>query len=104
MWEKTIAGILVIIGSFGFGLALCRDMSSVIYHLKEQKRMLEYMINEISFLHKPMKEVLEAVSEKVNEPYKTITAEILAEIKKGDGSRLSDIWKKKTEDMDKNRK
>ena len=50
MWQKTIAGMFVIAGAFGFGRALCQDMNCVLYHLKEQRRMLTYIINPLQTL------------------------------------------------------
>ncbi len=99
MWQKTIAGMLVIIGTFGFGRALCNDINCVLYHLKEQRRMLTYIINEISFMHKPMQEIFEIINEKLNEPYKTFIKNILKEMDNRNGIKLEDIWKKEVKNI-----
>lgn len=92
MWEKAIAGLLVITGSFGFGRALCNDMNCILFHLKEQKRIILYIVNEISFLHKPMQEIFESIEERLNEPYKSFINNIINEMKKGTGISLENIW------------
>lgn len=94
MWQKTIAGMLVITGAFGFGRALCQDMNCILFHLKEQKRIILYIINEISFLHKPMQEIFEAMEEKLNGPYRSFIGNIVIEMKKGSGRNLEEIWDK----------
>ncbi len=69
MWQKAVAGICVMVGAFGFGLSLCQEINSVLLHFKEQRRMLLFMIREISFLHRPMQEIFVAVGERLKEPY-----------------------------------
>lgn len=99
MWGKTIAGIFIITGAFGFGRALCQDMNCTLKHLKEQKHMLIYMINEISFLHKPMQEVFESIEEKINEPYKKFINSVLNTMYKGSGAKLEDVWENEIKRM-----
>lgn len=94
MWEKAVAGILVITGAFGFGRALCNDMSCILFHLKEQKHIILYMVNEIAFLHKPMQEIFESIEERLNEPYKSFIQNIINEMKMGQGISLENIWDK----------
>lgn len=43
MWQKFIAGACVMTGALGFGWSLCGEMSSQIWHLKQQKQILLYI-------------------------------------------------------------
>ena len=96
MWEKAFAGILVIIGAQGFGYALCQDMQCRLYHNNQQKELLLYMVREISFLHRPMVEILETVSEQLNKPYSEFTKEVARRMEEGNGEGLGTIWQEET--------
>ena len=69
LWGKIIAGMLVLTGAQGFGLALRQEMKCILYHLNEQKQMLFYMMREISFLHRPMQEIFLSLADRLQKPY-----------------------------------
>lgn len=92
MWEKAIAGLCVMTGAFGFGYALCQEMNRVLFHLNEQKRLLLYMINEISFMHRPMQEIFGAAGDRLKEPYKSFTLKITECMEERSGKNLQEIW------------
>ena len=43
LWGKIIAGLLILIGTQGFGMALSQEMKCILYHINEQKQMLFYI-------------------------------------------------------------
>lgn len=103
MWEKFIAGILVIVGTQGFGYALCQDMQCRLYHNNQQKELLLYIVREISFLHRPIAEIFEAVSEKIGVPYNEFTHTVARRMNEGNGEELGTIWKEETYKLKNNR-
>lgn len=92
MWEKAVAATLVIIGTQGFGCALCQEMQSKLYHEKEEKQMLLYMRNEIEFLHRPLQEIFDEIKDKVKEPYGTFLKNVSKRMQQGDGKTLKCLW------------
>ena len=40
LWGEFIAGIFVLTGAIGFGMALTQESKCILYHMKEQKQML----------------------------------------------------------------
>ena len=101
MWQKAVAGICVMTGAFGFGYALCYEMNRLLFHYKEQKQMLLYMIHEISFMHMPMQEIFAAASVRLKEPYQSFTFGVSECMGERNGRTLYDIWSAKTEQMQK---
>ena len=99
MWQKTVAAALVLCGTQGFGYALCQEMQCLLYHDTEQKQLLLYMTREIAFLHRPMQELLEHISEKLQEPYRGLTASVAQEMRKDDGRGLHTIWQEQLEKL-----
>lgn len=92
MWQKTFAGICVMTGAFGFGYALCQEMNNVLFNFKEQKRMLLYIINEISFMHRPMEEIFRSLEERLKDPYKVFVSKIAERMEIRSGKTLYEIW------------
>lgn len=92
MWQKLIAGACVMTGALGFGWSLCREMSCEIQHLKQQKQMLLYMIGEITYLHRPMEEIFDIISEKITAPYDCFLKELSRKLKERDGRSLIHLW------------
>lgn len=99
MWEKAFAGILVVLGTQGFGYALCQNMKCRLYHNNQQKELLLYMIREISFLHRPIAEILEAASEQLDMPYSKFTQTVARRMEDGKGDGLGTIWQEETEKL-----
>lgn len=92
MWEKAVAATLVIIGTQGFGWALCQEMQSKLYHEKEEKQMLLYMQNEIEFLRRPLHEIFDEIKDKVKEPYSAFLGNVSKRMKQEDGKSLNFLW------------
>lgn len=92
MWQKLIAGVCVMTGSVGFGLALCGELSCEISHLKKQKELLLYIIGEITYLHRPAAEILSIAAERMKEPYAGFLGSVAAELDKRSGRPLTEIW------------
>lgn len=97
MWKKAFAGILVIIGTQGFGYALCQDIQCRLYHNSQQKELLLYMVREISFLHRPIAEILESASELLDTPYNKFTQTVARRMGEGKGESLGTIWQEETD-------
>ena len=79
-------------GAFGFGYALCQEMNNVLFNFKEQKRMLLYIINEISFMHKPMEEIFYSFGGRLKEPYASFALRIAEQMASRNGKTLCEIW------------
>ena len=79
LWGKIIAGMLVLIGTQGFGMALSQEMKCLLYHMNEQKQMLFYIEREIAFLHRPMQEIFLSLSERLQKPYDSFLKKVALE-------------------------
>ncbi|MBD5470658.1 MAG: hypothetical protein HDR19_05970 [Lachnospiraceae bacterium] len=93
MWQKFIAGTCVMTGAVGFGLALCGELGSEIAHLKKQKELLLYIIGEITYLHRPIAEILHIAAERIGEPYATFLMDTSEQLDARSGRTLSEIWR-----------
>jgi len=80
-------------GALGFGWSLCWEMNCEIQHLKAQKQIILYMIGEISYLHRPVEEIMDIIAEKMEEPYNTFFNNIALNFRKRNGKRLTTLWK-----------
>ncbi|MBQ7944908.1 MAG: stage III sporulation protein AB [Lachnospiraceae bacterium] len=96
MWYQAIAGSLVMVGAYGFGMAMCQDMRCLLYHLKEQKRMLLYFERETDFLHRPIQESFDAIAERLLPPYQEFALAIVKGMRQGDGRSFREIWQHET--------
>ncbi len=103
MWGKMVAGLLILIGTQGFGMALSQEMKCFLYHLNEQKQMLFYMMREIAFLHRPMQEIFLSLSERLQKPYDTFMIKVAEKMEDGSGLGLQEIWDKEIDEMEKNK-
>ncbi|MBD5451763.1 MAG: hypothetical protein HDR25_03875 [Lachnospiraceae bacterium] len=92
MWQKLVAGTCIMTGAVGFGLALCGDLGSEISHLKKQKELLLYIIGEITYLHRPIAEILQIAAERMGEPYTAFLTATSAQLDARSGKTLSEIW------------
>lgn len=79
-------------GAFGFGYALCQEMNNVLFNFKEQKRLLLYIINGISFMHMPMEEILRTSGDRLKEPYRAFASKIAERMEQRSGKALYEIW------------
>jgi stage III sporulation protein AB len=86
-------------GACGFGVSLCRDMDSDIKNLKIQKQMLLYIKGEISYIHRPMEEIFDILSEKFDAPYGTMLGSISDKMRERTGRSLQNIWLCEISDM-----
>ena len=98
-----VAGLLILIGTQGFGMALSQEMKCFLYHLNEQKQMLFYMMREIAFLHRPMQEIFLSLSERLQKPYDTFMIKVAEKMEDGSGLGLQEIWDKEIDEMEKNK-
>ena len=99
MWQKLVAGVCVMTGAVGFGLALCGEMSSEIRHLKLQKQIVSYMKGEIAYLRRPMEEVLDIISERMEPPYDIFLEQIAQRMKERSGKGLMELWKEEVYEL-----
>ena len=99
MWQKFVAGACVMTGALGFGWSLCREMNCDIQHLKLQKQILLYIMGEITYLHRPMEEIFDMVSEKTESPYQAFFHEVSQKMKVRDGRSLIHIWNETMQDV-----
>jgi len=97
MWEKTIAAALIMCGSWGFGYALCQEQRCLQYHLTQQKQLLFYIIGEISYLNRPMGELLGCISGRLREPYAGFADRMAERMDKEGGRGLTALWQEETE-------
>ena len=101
MWYQAIAGCLVMAGAYGFGMALCQDMKCLLYHLEEQKRMLLYFERETDFLHRPIQESFDTISDRLLTPYHEFAKEVATRMKQSDGKCFRDIWEQQVGELQK---
>jgi stage III sporulation protein AB len=92
MWQKLIAAIFVMTGASGFGYSLCREMNSEITELKIQQQMLLYIMGEISYLRRPLEEIFDILSERLEQPYSRFLGSISDKMKERNGRSLKCIW------------
>lgn len=92
MWQKFVAGACVMTGALGFGWSLCSEMSNDIQHLKQQKQILLYIAGEITYLHRPMEEILDMTADKMEPPYSLFLCEVSRKMKERNGNSLLSIW------------
>lgn len=102
MWQKAVAGMCVMAGAFGFGWSLCQEMSCVLSHFCEQRRLLALMIREISFMHRPMQEIFPIVGERLKDPYKEFLYSLAKKMEQRSGKNLQELWKSQSELLKKN--
>ncbi len=103
LWGKIIAGVFVLMGTQGFGLALSQEMKYTLYHMNEQKQMLFYIMKEIAFLHKPMQEIFHSLSERMEKPYDAFLKKVAERMENGSGKNLPEIWMEEIEILEKNK-
>ena len=97
MWQKLVACACVMTGAVGFGCALCGEMSCEIRHLKLQKQIVSYMKGEITYLHRPMEEVLDIISERMESPYDAFLETISLRMKERSGVGLMRLWQEEVD-------
>ena len=103
LWGKIVAGLFILMGTQGFGMALSQEMKCFLYHLDEQKRMLFYIMREISFLHKPMQEIFLSLPERLQKPYDNFIEDVARRMDDETGKSLQEIWDEEIENLEKNR-
>lgn len=98
MWQKFVAGACVMTGALGFGWSLCGEMSSDIWHLKQQKQILLYISGEITYLHRPMEEIFDIIAGRAEPPYDLFLCDVSRKMKERDGNSLISIWNEAVHD------
>ncbi len=98
MWQKFVAGTFVMTGALGFGWALCIEMNNEIQHLKAQKQILLYMIGEISYLHRPVEEIMDIIAEKIEAPYNNFLMTVSQKLQERSGKELINLWQESIDD------
>jgi stage III sporulation protein AB len=83
-------------GAVGFGYSLCMDMDRNIDELKIEKRMLLYIIGEINYIHRPMEEILDSMSEDMalrrEKPFDGFLKDVVYKLNERKGKSLKTIW------------
>ena len=92
MWQKVIAGILIMVGAQGFGLALCQNMNNLQYHLFQQKQLVRYIMEEINFVQRPISEIFEEHCERLGNPYQSFVREVARHMNHVQGKGLYQVW------------
>lgn len=92
MWQKLVAGACVMTGAVGFGFAMCGELNNEIAHLKKLKELLGYIVGEITYLHRPVAEILSIAAERMGEPYAEFLEQTSVQLDRRNGRALSDIW------------
>ena len=99
LWGEFIAGIFVLTGAIGFGMALTQESKCILYHMKEQKQMLFYIEREIMFLHRPMQEIFWNIAERLQKPYDTFLLHVAEKMEDGSGRNLITVWEAEIEEL-----
>ena len=71
----------------------------MLFHDMEIKQMLLYMNREIAFLHRPMQEIFACISERLQEPYRTLTGTVAERMNRERGKGLSVIWEEEVKKL-----
>jgi stage III sporulation protein AB len=79
-------------GACGFGFSLCMEMGKEISELKTQKQMLLYIIGEISYLHRPLEEIFDILTERMEAPFDIFLGKVSEKMKSRSGRNLNNIW------------
>lgn len=80
------------LGAQGFGLALCQNMNNLQYHLKQQKQLVRYMIEEIGYIQRPISEIFEEHYKRLGNPYQRLVKEVAYQMTHEHGKGLYQIW------------
>lgn len=89
-----IAGyVLILVSGSSMGWLSGYQLKQKIRQMKEFQSLLLYMKGEIKYSHQPVGELFLKISEKANEPYRSILTETGKELKRHQGKSLYEIWK-----------
>lgn len=89
-----LAGILLLmIGCIGLGRDKVADEKRRIRELREVRRMVQRIQNEITYGKRTMPEICLLFSQCMAEPYRTGFFEIFQRLNENDGSTLAAVWR-----------
>ncbi len=87
-------------GALGFGWSLCGEMNCEIRQLKAQKQILLYMIGEISYLHRPVEEIIDLLADKMEAPYDAFLVNLSKKIQQRSGKGIIQLWQEELYSME----
>jgi len=82
---KIIGYLFVIAGCSGLGIWYSRQLQNRMYHIKEMIRILDITCSEIQYCQSTLPECCVSISEKTDEPYKTIFLDIWKSVRREKG-------------------
>lgn len=93
-----LAGIMLLMAGFtGLGINKVMEEKRRIWALREIKRLILRIQNEMIYGKRTLPEICLLLSQCMEEPYKSAFHEIFHKMEENDGSILENIWKEKME-------
>lgn len=91
-----LAGIaLLMVGCIGLGIDKISEEKRRIRELREIRRIILRIQNEMSYGKRTLPEICRLLCECMEEPYNKAFYEIFQKMEENDGSRLENIWKER---------
>ena len=94
---KTIASCMIIFGTQGIGVSCYFSTKNKLIHLQNQKKILCYMEEQITYMYRPVIEILMQLEREEQEPYKGMLHDVLEKVSQG--CLLYMAWSSCTKDL-----
>jgi len=94
---RGIGTLLLLTGTIGYSLCLCREMKSRLHCLYEMKRMYELFYSQVGYCLAAFPEACAAVKEHMEEPFAGLLESIYREAEQNTGKPFPQIWEEQTE-------
>ena len=92
---KGAGAVLLMLGSCGFALSICRERNRRLQLLKEMREMFRLLQNEICYTALPLPEILKLVGEKVNAPFGKALLLTAEHMRLENGEEFQTVWEEK---------
>ena len=96
---KGAGAALLMLGSCGFALSICRERDRRLQLLKEMREMFRLLQNEICYTALPLPEIFKLVGEKVNPPFDKALLMTGEHMCLENGEEFKTIWEEEIKKM-----
>ena len=96
---KGAGAVLLMLGSCGFALSICRERNRRLQLLKEMREMFRLLQNEICYTALPLPEILKLVGEKVNAPFGKALLLTAEHMRLENGEEFQTVWEEEMKEM-----
>lgn len=94
---RLVGAILVLVGSTGFAIGLCRELKEGLINLRYVIGILDAFLSEIGFRRLPLSECCNSISKELMEPYGQILKGIYFAYEREGEGKFGDCWKREME-------